>query len=64
MNEEFVTITLQMTPDRAEAMAQFVKRLTWNEMRQCAVNDDETYIIREGISLLQQELAEKGFNPR
>lgn len=55
---------LQLTDDEAMALAQLVKRLTWTEMRGCAVNDDEAYIISGAVAKLQKSLAEAGFAPR
>ena len=51
-------------PSQAMALAQFVKRVTWSEIRSCAVDDDEAYLIREAIEALQRALAENGFSPR
>ena len=53
-----------LTEQQAMALAQFVKRVGWQEIRQNAVDDDEAYLIRDGIGSLQNALAEKGFAPR
>ncbi|WP_447338255.1 DUF7706 family protein [Klebsiella variicola] len=34
---------LELDDKEAMALAQFIKRLTWTEMRACAISDDETY---------------------
>lgn len=49
---------------QALALAQFVKRVTWSEIRSCAVDDSEAYEIRDAIEELQRSLAEAGFAPR
>jgi hypothetical protein len=59
-----VTITTELTQSQALALAQFVKRLTWSEIHACAVDEDETYEMRDAINLLQKSLAEAGFSPR
>lgn len=46
------------------ALAEFVKRVGWSEFRSNAVDDDEAYLIREGVEKLQDALAQKGFAPR
>jgi hypothetical protein len=51
-------------PPQAIALAQFVKRVTWSEIRSCAVDDDEAHLIRDAIEALQRALAEAGFSPR
>lgn len=61
---EQVTISVTMSADHALALAQFVKRVGWSEMRQNAVNDDEAYQIRAVIGELQKALSEAGYAPR
>lgn len=58
-----VTVVL---PDEetALALAQFVKRVGWSEMRICAVDDDEAREIRTGVYAVQKGLADEGFAPR
>ncbi|EBC1601764.1 TPA: hypothetical protein G8L55_004448 [Salmonella enterica] len=59
-----VTVTTELTDSQAMALAQFVKRLTWSEMRACAVDDDETWVMKDAIQTLQKSLADAGFSPR
>lgn len=59
-----VTVTTELTQSQALALAQFVKRLTWSEIQACAVDEDETYQMRDAVNLLQKSLAEAGFSPR
>lgn len=49
---------------QAMALAQFVKRVGWNEIRVNAVNDDEAHLMRDAISKLQDALARQGYAPR
>lgn len=58
------TIKVELNESQAIALAQFVKRAGWTEFRQCAVNDDEAYLISDAIAKLQTALAEQGFAPR
>lgn len=59
-----VTVTTELTESQAMALAQFVKRLSWSEMRACAVDDDETWVIKDAISALQRSLRDAGYSPR
>jgi hypothetical protein len=61
---ELETITFELPLDQAEALAQFVKRVGWPEMRACAVDDREAYEIRAALSALAKGLAEAGYAPR
>ncbi|MEO3355901.1 DUF7706 family protein [Acinetobacter haemolyticus] len=53
-----------ITAAQAMALAQFVKRVGWNEIRVNAANDDEAYLMRDAISKLQDALASNGYAPR
>lgn len=64
MSDDTVNIEFELESDHAYALAQFVKRLSWAEVRACAVNDDETYVMRIAIGVLQDALSEAGYRPR
>ncbi len=59
-----VTVTLELDSGNAWALAQFVKRVGWSEIRQNAVDDTEAYDIRDAIEALRRALAEAGISPR
>lgn len=59
-----VTVTLELTPQEALALAQFVKRVGWSEFRQNAVDDDEAYVIRDAVDRVASGLAQVGYAPR
>ncbi len=59
-----VTVTVELTDSHALALAQFVKRVGWQEFRACAVDDDEAYAIRSAVDQVQRALAEQGYSPR
>lgn len=61
---ELETITVELPIDQVEALAQFVKRVGWPEMRACAVDDKEAYEIRAALSALANSLADAGYVPR
>ncbi len=64
-SETPVTITVTLpNPQVAMALAQFVKRLGWTGMRECAVSEHETYLIRDGIDQVQRALGDAGYAPR
>ena len=64
MTAQPVIASVVLSDDQALALAQFVKRVTWSEMRACAVDDDEAYTIRDAIHQLDKALAEVGYAPR
>lgn len=46
------------------AFAQLLKRLSWAELRACAINDAEAYDARDAVAKLQRAFAEAGIAPR
>jgi ABC-type phosphate/phosphonate transport system substrate-binding protein len=62
--EKPITITVEMTPESAQALAQFMKRVGWSEMRQNAINDAEAYEMRDALLQVRKSLQEVGFDPR
>ncbi len=57
-------IDLDLSDSEEQALAQFVKRVTWSAMRECAVDEAECYEIRAAINKLQRALADAGYAPR
>lgn len=59
-----VTVTLELTPQEALALAQFVKRVRWTEVRQNAVGDDEADLMMDAMREVAKALADAGYAPR
>lgn len=59
-----ITVTTELSDSQAMALAQFVKRVGWSEMRGCAVDDEEAYEIRGALEQLRRSLVEAGLSPR
>ena len=59
-----MVVELELSEDEAWALAEFVKRVTWSEMRACAVDDDEAYMIRSAVLAVGEALASQGSAPR
>ena len=55
---------LELTDDQAYALAQFVKRVGWQEWRQNAADDAEAYLMRDAFDQLARALADGGYAPR
>jgi len=49
---------------QAWQFAQFLKRITFNGVRECAVDNDEAYEMLDIIAHVQKQLAEQGIEPR
>ncbi|HEB56623.1 MAG TPA: hypothetical protein ENI98_10025 [Gammaproteobacteria bacterium] len=57
-------IDLELSDSKALALAQFVKRIGFQEMRDNAQDDKEAYEIRDAITTLQNALNNAGYSPR
>jgi hypothetical protein len=64
MTKKAVTFTVQIDDKLAQALAQFIKRVGWSEMRQNAVDDAEAYDMRDGLDQVRKALQEVGYDPR
>ena len=53
-----------MSHGETMALAQFFKRLHWSEVRGCAIDDNEAYLIRAAVGKVRDALAGSGYNPR
>lgn len=58
------TLDLELNDETAMALALFVKRVSWNDLRDNAVTDREAWLMKEGIDKLQKALQEAGYAPR
>lgn len=61
---ERVSLVVDLSPDIAWSLAQFVKRVGWSEIRSNSVDDEEAEMIRAGLEYLRDALALSGFAPR
>lgn len=62
-----MTLTIELTDistDQVLALAQFVKRVNYNEMRLNAENNTEAEHMFTAFSKLQDALAQAGYAPR
>ena len=59
-----LTLELNINEQTAMALAQFVKRVGWQEFRQNAKDEQEAYLIGDGVAALQRGLSQAGYAPR
>ena len=58
------TVKLELDAGHAWALALFLKRVGWSEIRGNAKDDQEAYDIRDGIEAAARALADAGYAPR
>jgi hypothetical protein len=64
MNPKTIRITADLTDAEALALAQFLKRVGFNDYRELAVDRDEAYTMIDAGEKVRQALAEQGYAPR
>ena len=58
------TLELELNDETAMALALFIKRVSWSDLRDNAVTDREAWLMKEGVDKLQKALQEAGYAPR
>lgn len=57
-------ITVELTEQQAEALAQFCKRAMFSTFHQHAKNSDEAFFMQGAVRVIEKELNAAGYNPR
>jgi hypothetical protein len=60
----FIDIRPRFSQEEALALAQLVKRITFSDVRQNAVDDAEAYLMLDAINEVQKALRGAGYDPR
>lgn len=61
--KEITTGAMVLRPSEAMALAQLVKRISFADIRANAVDDDEAYLMLDGLHEVAAVLANAGFSP-
>jgi hypothetical protein len=61
---EPITLQVELPDELAWALAQFVKRLGFNDCRQLAVSDEEAWQMIHATEAVRAALAREGYAPR
>lgn len=64
MADHRVSVAVDLSPELAWSLAQFVKRVGWSEIRANAASEEEADEIRTALEYLRDALALSGFGPR
>ena len=59
-----VKLTINLTGDQAEALAQFLKRVGLSDYRPLSVDQQEAYLMVSAGEAVREELRQAGFEPR
>ena len=64
MNNEPITISVELTNSQALALAQFLKRVTFDDFRRRALNEDDAYEMQSAAKQVREALVQVGYEPR
>lgn len=64
MDQNLITVRVQLHPDQAWALAQLVKRIGFSDCRALAQNDEQAYHMVYAAERLRRALAAAGIAPR
>lgn len=59
-----VSLVVELTDEEAEAVAQLLKRIGFNDCRSMADSEEEAYAMCGGLSRVREALGKVGFSPR
>lgn len=57
-------VLLDVSEAACDRLALLLKRLTWADVRSCALDDEEAHELMRAVGVFQSELAEAGFSWR
>lgn len=64
MTKNIISLVADLTDAEALALAQFLKRIGFSDLREKSVDDAEAYLMRDGCDKLVKALNEHGYSPR
>jgi hypothetical protein len=64
MSRKKIVLRVELESPQAIALAQFLKRVGWSEMRANAADENECYLIRDALHTVEKELNSNGYAPR
>jgi hypothetical protein len=59
-----VTLSTNLTESQANALAYFLKKVGWSEIRDCTMHDNQAYEVREALTAVGGDLAAIGYSAR
>jgi len=56
-----IVLNVELSDEQAQALAQFLKGLTWTDIRPRALSTEETYLVNDAIRFVRRELSAHGY---
>ncbi|AFY93117.1 DUF7706 family protein [Chamaesiphon minutus] len=57
-------LEIELTDEQAYALAQYLKRVQFDDFRRRAINEDDAYLMQNAASEVRKALSDAGYDPR
>jgi hypothetical protein len=64
MEPKVIDVTVEMTEVEAWALAQLLKRITFDHVRANAMDNDDAYLMLQACEKVRSGLSKIGYSPR
>jgi hypothetical protein len=58
------SIEIELTDEQAHALAQYLKRVLFDDFRRRAIDEDDAYLMQDAASEVRRALNDAGYDPR
>jgi hypothetical protein len=58
------SLEIELTDEQAYALAQYLKRVQYDDFRRRAINEDDAYLMQNAASEVRKALNDAGYDPR
>jgi hypothetical protein len=58
------SLEIELTDEQAYALAQYLKRVQFDDFRRRAIDENEAYIMQDAAAEVRRALADAGYDPR
>ena len=58
------SLEIELTDEQAHALAQYLKRVQFDDFRRRAIDEDDAYVMQDAASEVRKALNDAGYDPR
>jgi hypothetical protein len=58
------SIEIELTDEQAHALAQYLKRIQFDDFRRWAIDENDAYVMQNAAAEVRKALADAGYDPR
>jgi hypothetical protein len=61
---KYRSLEIELTDEQAYALAQYLKRVQFDDFRRRAINEDDAYLMQNAAAEVRKALNDAGYDPR